>query len=30
MSEVACAPGAMVIKEGQTGSDMFVVDSGEL
>lgn len=30
MSEVACVPGAMVIKEGQTGSDMFVVDSGEL
>lgn len=30
MSEVSCAPGAMVIKEGQTGSDMFVVDSGEL
>jgi cAMP-dependent protein kinase regulator len=30
MSEVSCLPGCLVIREGQTGCDMFVVDSGEL
>jgi CRP-like cAMP-binding protein len=30
MSEVTYAPRVFVIKEGDTGCDMFVVDSGEL
>jgi hypothetical protein len=30
MTEVSCAPGFVIIREGGTGCDMFVVDSGEL
>ena len=30
MTEFSCDKGAFVIKEGDNGSDMFVIDTGEL